>query len=505
MYLPTWTCDLTRRRLRLDAKTPVLVSRPVHSRAIVSACCGVAAAGGVFVGMTLSHAKALLPCDAHVEAADPSREARLLRRLAVWATRFVPVVAVSEPDGLFLDASGCERLYGGLNPLLRRIQRAMRKLGFAARLAAAPSWGGAWALARFGDSPCISVIRSGLAESLRPLPIEALRIGNETVGLLREVGITRIGELMALPRSNLAHRYGQALLRRLDQALGEAFELIEPIRIREPVYAERLFDGPTDRIEVIEIIARELLEQVCGQLAARESGCRELYVRLLRSDLAPLDLTVRTSRLSRDGKHLWKLLSPQLEKAQLGFGVEGMRVRASGVGTIRHHQTQCMGREPMAPNEETDGRASDPLADPSVAMLVDVLAARLGPGGVMRAVPLASFLPEQAFRFEAVQHLLPVRINADVVRADRPSMLLNPPVPVDVVLLRPGGPITSVAMHKRLLRVRSCIGPERIGAEWWNGEDGDRDYFKVATDDGRWLWIFFAVQRSRWFLHGEWT
>ena len=39
-----------------------------------------------------------------------------------------------------------------------------------------------------------------------------------------------IGELFALPRDELATRFGADLLLRLDQAIGSALETIEPIR-----------------------------------------------------------------------------------------------------------------------------------------------------------------------------------------------------------------------------------------------------------------------------------
>jgi len=45
-------------------------------------------------------------------------------------------------------------------------------------------------------------------------------------------------------------------------------------------------------------------------------------------------------------------------------------------------------------------------------------------------------------------------------------------------------------------------GPERIETGWWRGPDVRRDYFRLATEDGRQLWVFHEPDTPRWFLHG---
>lgn len=500
LHFPTWNTDLVRRRWHLESNHAIILSRVDHQREIVAHACLNALRAGVTPGMTIAHAKALLPSDqAHVEQADAEASMAALRRFAVWLIRFAPLVAIDPPDGIWLDATGCERLYGSVNRLCDRILYAIRSLRIMASLAAAPTWGAAWALARFGDGDTSRIVNdaSQLCRVLAPLPVAALRLNDATLDKLHRIGLRCIGHLLDLPRAALADRYGEDLLLRLDQALGQAVEVIAPIRPHAPLIIERLFDGPTDRLEAIELAAREVVSEIAAQLAIRESGTRALQITLFRSDLEPLTLWVRTARPARDAKHLWKLLAPKIESAHLGFGVEGVRGHAQSLARLRHEQQQAWEKQAKGLHHAEVGR------------LVDTLSARLGPGRVLRAVPVESHLPERAMTLESGFDVERPACGGVMVEADRPSLLLRRPIPIHVMFLVPDGPIGQVVIGNDRLRVLACIGPERIEPEWWRCKGpipaASRDYFKVQTEIGRWLWVYRDVTGNRWHLHGEWA
>jgi protein ImuB len=57
---------------------------------------------------------------------------------------------------------------------------------------------------------------------------------------------------------------------------------------------------------------------------------------------------------------------------------------------------------------------------------------------------------------------------------------------------------------------KSARGPERIAPEWWLDDpewrSGVRDYWRVETQQGDRLWLFFAhgaAMSSGWFCHGS--
>ncbi|USN98794.1 MAG: DNA polymerase Y family protein [Phycisphaeraceae bacterium] len=467
-----------------------------RQRQIVARCCERAASAGVRPGMPAAQARALFVVGAvRIEPYDPETGRRALRRLAVWGERFSPVVALDEPDGLLLDVTGCERVWAGEQRLLHAATRGLAALGFVARASIAPTFAGAWGVARFGPKDTRLIPQGGERDAIAPLPIAALQVDPETVAQLAEIGIERVGDLLALPRSTMPPRFGPDLLLRLDRALGQAIEIIEPVRPTPPPEAQRVFEGPTSRTDAIGLAVRELIDEIAGALAARSCGARRLEVELARSDLEPHRLAITLARPSRDGKHLWALVRPGLERAHLGFGVEGVRVRAPAVGRIRHEQAECL-----------DAYAGPPPAEieRSSAELLDTLGNRLGLDRVLHASPRASHLPERAFQMRRASD--PRSAHEETVPKDRPTVLFDRPAPIDVLALTPDGPVHRVSWRGETREITACLGPERIAGEWWGpSPGGTREYFAVRTDRGEWLWLARSIESRRWFVHGVWA
>jgi protein ImuB len=452
--------------------------------------------------MPLADARALFRRPPHIGSLTPDDDRRGLQKLANWAYRFVPIVAIDGDDGLFLDTRGCAHLYAGIDRLARRMLRSLIRAGIAARIAAAPTFGAAWALARFGSHKPITLVGPDhLKAALDPLPAAALRLSPECLDGLSAVGIERIEHLRAIPRASLAARFTPDLLLRLDQALGTAIELITPIRPRFPTSVEHLFEGPTDHLDSIALATRRLMEELATLLAARQRGALSLRIELLRSDLEPLHIPLRTSEPCADARHLWKLLEPKLEKAHLGFGVEGVRLVVVCSKHLRHTQTPCW--------RDSDHRPAQ------ISQLIDTLHARLGDQSVTRPIARESYLPERAFTFAPILSHISKHQSRTLapsqpdVACDRPTLLHATPLPIAVGLLTPDGPLATLQLRGTSHPISTSIGPERLAGEWWKPGAERRDYFKVQTHEGRWLWIFRTTppyaHSARWFLHGEWA
>lgn len=496
LYLPRLPTDLARRRSRVDPSCPILLSRVDHQRELVAACCAHAERSGVRCDsdMTVSQAKVLLRGPVHLEPLDPALIAKTLRWLAARAIRFTPKISVDAPDGLWLDVTGCTHLFGGTETMAKTILSHFGQMGFDGRCAAAPVAGAAWALARFGRDPHRSIALAEIPAAISPLPVAALRLTVEQQLALHQVGIDSIGQLLQVPRAELARRYGGDVPRRLDQALGRDSEVMTPIRTRPPLAVGRMFAGPTNRTESIGLCVRQLLQALCDRLARRESGCRELLVTLLRSDMPPVELLARASNPTRDHKHWYSLLLPKLEQAHLGFGVEGVIINARSIRILRHEQSSRW---------IDTSRTTDTV---ELARLTDTLMSRLGPDHVLRMRPRASHMPERVCAFETAEAPDTGAVsNIPAPLLDRPSLLLPQPVPVEVVFLFPDGPIGTIRRDGESHAVIRCIGPERICGEWWQREHTTRDYYRLHLDDGSWLWAFRCVESGRWFLHGEWA
>lgn len=493
LYFPNFASDVIRRRSRVDPARPVVVWRLDHQRELVVACCAKAQALGIRALMSVAEARALCPGGKmHSEALDPPLLARTLRRLALRAMRFTPRVAIDPPDGLWLDLSGCTHLFGGTEPAANAVRARFEQLALSARAAIAPTWGGAWALARFAPSGICVCTPETLGAVLSPLPARALRITPEQDLSLAQVGICTIALVLAVPRDDLALRFGQSILLALDRAVGRQVESIRPVRLRQRLREALVFGGPTDRIESVQHCVGTLITKICQRLSRSESACRLLTITLHRSDLEPVVIAQRCVRASRDRKHWQALVMPQVERAHLGFGVEGVDLEAAEVVRAPHEQGSYLDQAQRARQEHLD-------------QLLDTLIARLGDTRVLRAGLRDTHIPERAIALAPAGDAATLSPALSEALPDRPSRLLARPIPAEVVLMAPEGPILSVRSGSRLLTIRTCHGPERIGAEWWRGQRGERDYYRLLADDASVLWVYRSTQDQRWFIHGEWA
>ena len=452
-----------------------------------------AAAAGLSPGMTLADARAV--CPALVTApADPAADARGLARLADWCGRYSPWVAADGGDGIRLDITGSAHLMGGEQALLADLARHFERWGLGARLAAGDTLGAAWAWARHGPG---GVLPGGeVMARLAPLPVAALRLGPEVVAGLARLGLCRVGELYRLPRAPLAARFGAAVSRRLDQALGRVAEPVAPPR-PAPAWRTRLaWPEPIGTLDGVRGALDRLLERLAELLAAERRGARRLELALYRVDGRVTRLAVGTARPSRAPGHLGALFAEHLDGLDLGFGIEAMALAARSV-------------EPLAPAQAALDAAPEAAAD-AVAELIDRLRNRLGPGHVVRLEPRASHIPERAVT--VVPALGPAGPGDWPAAPPRPLRLLPAPEPIEVTA--PAGADRSSARDqapggfrwRRVAhRVARAEGPERIEPEWWRAggpaaAGGGRDYFRLEDSAGRRFWVYRAG--PRWYLHG---
>ncbi|OYR25900.1 DNA polymerase IV Pol IV domain protein, partial [Brucella grignonensis] len=164
------------------------------------------------------------------------------------------------PDGLVIDTTGADHLHGGEDVMLSTIVQRFAASGVEARAAIADTWGAAHAGARFATRSTLVIPRGETAPHLRRLPIAALRLQPDIVTGLRTLGFDRVGDLLDQPREPLALRFGPEIGRRLDQALGNVGEPIEPFREAEIVEVRRVFAEPIGAAETIARYIAKIVE-----------------------------------------------------------------------------------------------------------------------------------------------------------------------------------------------------------------------------------------------------
>jgi protein ImuB len=515
-YLALWLPRFATDRIgRLDKATDPFATlvEEVGVPRITSAN-AAAAALGIGPGMALADARALFPALATCKA-NPLGEARDLTRLANWCDRYTPLLALDGPDGLMLDITGCDHLFGGEAAMLRDLVQRLASFGFTAQAAIASTPGAAWALCRYRKNGTISADHGALRGLLGPLPVAALRLPEDVVARLAQVGLRRIGDLLDLPRAPLATRFGAQVMHRLSQALGLTAEAITAHHQPTPYRFRLDWAEPVRQVENLTAAATQLLGQLCERLTEAQRGARHLLVTCHTTDGHTHRVEARTSAPVRQAGRLLRLLEAGLEACDLGFGIETMILSVPQTELLTPSASSFW-RNQVAMGEDT-------------AALIDRLSQRLGERRVGWPQPIASHIPERAtMLLPALRHRA---ASAAVVEAAarqrrgsaaRPLRLLARPEPIQAMALLPDHPPAAFRWRHILHRTHLSGGPERIAPEWWRDlcptdpaaalDAETRDYYMVENQTGQRFWLFRQGLYDRagaqptappaWFLQG---
>ncbi len=477
---------------------------------------------GLFIGQTLSDARAKAGGLLQVRPLEPDLDAQALRRLTLWATRYTPAAspwgAENGGDGFFLDITGADHLFGGEAALLDDLLKRLRKFHLKARCAIAGTPGAAWALSHHAPSLPLSLAEGKEREALSPLPVAALRLGPDTSATLHRLGFKRIGMLIDVPRAPFAARFETELLTRLDQALGVKPEALHYIS-EPPVYhVQRTFLDPIFSQDIIIATAQRLVERLNAQLTRDGVGIRALRLALHRVDSAVLELAIGLAAPTRNPVHIARLLSLKLDGLaqglEAGFGFDCIALSVTTPERISARQGDLASPQDVAPTAEKQ------------AWLIDALRQRLGPESVRQLRPVESHIPERAQVSIPVEGTNPAWPELDADR-ERPVFLLPKAERADVIALIPDGPPRQFRWRGETHSVTSAQGPERIADEWWRSDASTsgalpyrqsratlagsaltRDYYCLENEAGQRFWLYREGLYGRetaspgWFVHG---
>ena len=497
-------------------EAPLALVQPGSHGIRITAVNACAAAEGVRIGQALADARASLPALLS-RPAEPGRDRAALKLLARWCGRYGPNRNSDGEDGLWIDVTGVAHLFGGEEGLLADLTRRLAGFGLTAKAALADTLGAAHALARFGAAPVIAAA-GGSEARLAGLPVEALRLMPDTVLLLRRLGLKRIGQLLPLPRAALERRFrsaktADAVLRRLDMALGRQVEPLAPLVELPALFAQASFADPLISGAGIEAETGRLARELCAGLDRRQLGAREVCLALYRADGTTAEVHVGLSFACRAPEHLVRLLAEKLATLDAGFGIDALVLAARRVERRSAEQATLA----AGGGDAGADRGGSP------AELVDRVANRLGAGRVARLEPRASHLPERAQACVAALSSLAAQKRQDAEpesevaqRPARPPFLLAAPEPIGVIAEVPEGPPASFTWRRVERRVARAQGPERIAPEWWREigmQEGKprrtRDYYRIEDEAGAGYWVFREGLYGRgeegtpvWFLHG---
>jgi protein ImuB len=350
--------------------------------------------------------------------------------------------------------------------------------------------GAAWAVAHFGEDG--SVIESGHQTTHYSLATGCASPDTEMLERFQKLGLYQTRDFIKMPRSVLRRRFGAAFINRLDQALGNKEEFIQPVLPVE-IYQERLpCLEPIVTATGIEIALQRLLEILCHRLQQEEKGLRTAIFKAYRVDGKIEQVQIGTNRPSHNTIHLFKLFEDRLTQIEPALGIELFTLDAQKL-------------EDVAPLQKQLWESSCGLADNMLAELLDRIAGKVGQVNIRRYLPDEHYWPERSFKCAAA--LEEKATTGWRNGRPRPVKLLATPERIDVTAPIPDYP-PMLFRHKGIVhKITKADGPERIEQEWWLQDGEHRDYYYVEDEKGCRYWLFrlghyMADKSHQWFLHG---
>jgi DNA polymerase-4 len=293
----------------LEGKPVVVGGRP-GSRGVVTAASYEVRRLGVKSGMSLVEAGKLAPHAVYLPTRGDTygRYAEQVREIA---RRFAPVVVVASIDEMFLDLSGCERLYGrgGDENDDVAIERAVLQLtsaiddelGLPASAGLATSKVVAKVASALAKPRGVMLVPAGVERAvLAPLPVRSFPgIGPVAEGRLHAAGYQTLGAIAAAPDVELRKIFGAwapSILRGVQgQGSGDLGRERPAFAEHDPegetagsISNERTFREDVTDPAAIESVLCGLCERVCWRARKREIKARTVTLKLRYADFHTL-------------------------------------------------------------------------------------------------------------------------------------------------------------------------------------------------------------------------
>jgi protein ImuB len=550
LWFPDWPLQYRLAARRELVRAVLLLTEKTARGEFVVFANRTAARRGIGPGMPLTEARSLVSRrDAvEIDSMRPEADRAALEALALFCERYSPCVGLEDgdcrifcgakdaalqkrpiaakngtvplgnsPQSLLLDMTGIAHLFGGESSLADLMQTELTARQFAVRIALAESVGAAWAAAHYcgtGFQPVGTIdfqsvaahcrtgfqpIMTDWKSVLQDLPIEGLRPGETTVEKLHRLGIRTIRQICGLNRSSLSARFGEEIARRLDQFTGERSELIVPCHPPPKFVVEQSLENGVSRTDIIEKWRSMLLDRLTGLLQEHRLGTRHLHCELITDRKTRHDVAIRFCEATADARHIGDLLRLKFERFRLDAPLVGMRMEALETSQLEQPQQEFFDGESHELNRQ-------------LSALLNRLSSRLGCQSTVRPRLVADAVPERAVEYIPVtddafrSSPRPLGegpgVRAGFEQLDRPPCLFSQPQAVEVIAVVPDGPPAVLFLGDTHFDIVQSWGPERIETGWWQGPSVRREYFHVATADGRRFWLFRQIADGRWFLQG---
>ncbi|PZR17432.1 MAG: hypothetical protein DI536_03660 [Archangium gephyra] len=510
---------------------------------------------GVLPG--LKYGEALSLCSTlHAAVVDADEVKKSVDSLLTILRDWSPSIEVSaeQPGVFWVDARGLSLIFPSLETWGVQVMASIRQAGWRASMCVGFSRFGSFAIAKSLRLDMVKFLATPEEEKrlISKVPLRRVGLSPESLAALKKLGVTLLGEFLALPVGGLRKRYGESAERLALAAAGKRLEPFQPTAAVVPVQTRVDFDEPVVDSNQLVFASLAALRQLMQTLEERQLALRSLTItmeidRPKGAVNVPIVLNVALADATTDGARVIdqvrltlssELAKFEVTKSPLPTGERVGARRQTRILSVIEGDGQLAGTPkpilsivppstadpaptPEAPSAPTflgvrslffnAGGAPAPTSqlalvdrprrDPfDTRRTLERLRATFGPLALQQLTHGAGHLPESRLRFELLKDLppLPTATTPALLRIRRMNFKaeLLPSRPNHepdgwLVLGERGGP---VARHH---------GPFFVNGGWWRGAVNRHYYFLELERGGQILWCYFDALRRRWMRQGD--
>ena len=468
-------------RLRPDLQgKPIAVIEGRTPHEFVCAMNRHALGKGISVGMTRLDVEGIdgVTLLARSEETEAAARAVMLECLSQFSPRLEDVS--SGTASIFvLDIAGTERLFGAPAQLAERMRSALLSAGFRVSIAVSANFHAARMKAAHMRGTTI-IAEDDEASALASLPIASLRLPEEPLEIFAMWGIRTLGELAALPETDMVARLGHDARTWRELARGAHPHLFAPI---EPEFTLREFcefETGVEEIDSLLFVGARMIDCLVARASRRALSLAVVTAHMRLEGGKSHQCVLRPAVPSTDRKFLLKLLQLEIGAHPPQAAVVSLELRAEA-GRCATVQLGLFTPQTPEPSR------------------LDVTLARLraivGEDRVGSPVLEDTHRPG-SFRMESFAAANPERKREPGV----PRMALRrvrPPVPIRV-MQRESRP-TEFRDGQNRFEVMSAYGPWRTSGCWWSEDNWDLEEWDVLADrnDGVSVACLLVCDRSK--------
>nr|WP_158018950.1 DNA polymerase Y family protein [Mycobacterium basiliense] len=487
----------------------------------VIACSATARAAGVRRGLRRREAAARCP-QLHIATADADRDARFFEGVIAAVDDLVPHVEVLRPGLLVMPVRGPARFFGSEQRAAEQLIDAVAAAGAECQVGIADHLSTAVFAARAGhvvepgrDARFLSVL------SIRQLATEPSLSGagrEELTDLLWRMGIRTIGQFAALPRTDVASRFGADAVSAHRFARGESERPPSGRELPPELDVELRCDPPLDRVDAAAFAGRSLAGALHQALMGAGVGCTRLAIHAATAN-------------GEERSRVWRCAEPLTENAtadRVRWQLDGwlsnrtasdrptapvtlLRLQAIEVvsaGALQLPLWGGLGTEDRLRARRVLVRVQGLLGPEAVQ--VPVLSGGRGPGERITLTPLGLVDPEPVSQADPGQPW------PGQLPEPSPAVLLDDPVELldaqgNLIRVTSRGMFSAdparLIIRGRDNRLRWWAGPWPVDERWWDDRPGTGQgsgrtaRAQILLESERALLLCY--RQRRWYLEGS--